>query len=274
MEDQAGPVRLRHVRRNRLVPLARATTVEEIEAHRWPRVDWWDFSRVAAACSAQPDRIVEGGYVAALWFHNYLRGMELSMEDFMERPEIAEAVISHVFRFHEEFLTRLLEAGKGGIQLTQITDDFGTQTGLAISPAIFRRFFKEPMRKLINLAHGAGAYVMHHDDGAIQPLIPEFIEIGVDILNPIQWRCPGMGREGLARDFGGQLVFHGGVDNQQTLPFGSPDDVRREVEENIRIFGGGKGYILAPCHNIQAITPTENVVALYQAAQAYGLNGG
>ncbi len=251
-------------------PLAKAATVEEIARHPWPSIDWWDFSNVAAICAAQPDRIIESGYVAALWFHNYLRGMELSLEDFVENPEIAEAVISHIFKIHYEYMTRLFESAPKGIQLTQVTDDFGTQTGLAISPAIFRRYFKEPMRNLIKLAHSAGVYVMHHDDGAIRPLIPEFIEIGVDILNPIQWRCPGMEREGLARDFGRDLAFHGGVDNQQTLPFGTPADVRKEVGENISIFGGGKGYVLAPCHNIQAITPTENVVALYEAAQAYG----
>ena len=76
-----------------------------------------------------------------------------------------------------------------------------------------------------------------------------------------------MEREALARDFGRALVFHGGVDNQQTLPFGTPDDVRREVRENIRIFGGGKGYIVAPCHNIQANTPTESILALYEAVK-------
>jgi uroporphyrinogen decarboxylase len=91
------------------------------------------------------------------------------------------------------------------------------------------------------------------------------IAAGIDALNPLQWRCPGMDREGLKRDFGAQVILHGGVDNQYTLPFGSVEEVRQEVIDNLRILGAGGGYILAPCHNIQAVSPPENVVALYQA---------
>ena len=94
--------------------------------------------------------------------------------------------------------------------------------------------------------------------------------MGVDVLNPIQWRCTGMDRAELKRDFGDQLVFHGGVDNQQTLAFGTADDVRAEVADNLRLLGAGGGYILAPCHNIQAVSPPENVVALYEAGYDLG----
>jgi uroporphyrinogen decarboxylase len=120
---------------------------------------------------------------------------------------------------------------------------------------------------MIELAHGYGVRAFHHDDGAIRPLIPDLLDIGIDVLNPIQWRCHGMERAALARDFGSRVVFHGGVDNQQTLPFGSPADVRREVEDNLAFFSTCKGYIVAPCHNIQANTPTANIVALYEAVR-------
>ncbi|HOQ46103.1 MAG TPA: uroporphyrinogen decarboxylase family protein [Bryobacteraceae bacterium] len=110
----------------------------------------------------------------------------------------------------------------------------------------------------------------HHDDGAIRPLIPDLLDIGIDILNPIQWRCRGMDRAALARDFGARVVFHGGIDNQQTLPFGTVEDVRREVEDNLALFSGCKGYIVAPCHNIQANTPTANIVAMYEAVNRKG----
>jgi uroporphyrinogen decarboxylase len=123
---------------------------------------------------------------------------------------------------------------------------------------------------MIALAHSYGVKVFHHDDGAIRPLLPELIEIGIDLLNPIQWRCRGMEREGLARDFGASVVFHGGVDNQQTLPFGSPEDVRREVADNIAAFRDCKGYVVAPCHNIQPNTPTRNILALYEAVHEFG----
>jgi len=96
------------------------------------------------------------------------------------------------------------------------------------------------------------------------------IAAGIDLLNPIQWRCPGMEREGLLKDFGEKIIFHGAMDNQHTLPFGTVGDVRREVLDNLRILGQGGGYILAPCHNIQPLTPPENVVAMYAACYESG----
>jgi uroporphyrinogen decarboxylase len=96
--------------------------------------------------------------------------------------------------------------------------------------------------------------------------------VGIQALNPIQWRSKGMEREGLKRDFGDRLIFHGAVDNQYTLPFGSVEQVRQEVQDNLRILGAGGGYILAPCHNIQPVSPPENIVAMYQAGYEYGWN--
>ena len=124
----------------------------------------------------------------------------------------------------------------------------------------------------MDLAHQAGAYVFHHSDGSIRKIIPRMIEAGIDILNPIQWRCAGMEREPLKRDFGDRVVFHGGVDNQYTLAFGTTAEVEQEVLDNIRILGRGGSYILAPCHNIQAISPPENIVTMYDTAYAHGWN--
>lgn len=123
---------------------------------------------------------------------------------------------------------------------------------------------------MMDLVHAGGAYVFTHSDGAIRPVIADLIAIGMDVLNPIQWRCNGMEREGLKRDFGAQLVFHGGMDNQQTLPFGSVTDVQNEVSENLAILGQDGGYILAPCHNIQAVSPPENIVAMYETGYNEG----
>jgi uroporphyrinogen decarboxylase len=123
---------------------------------------------------------------------------------------------------------------------------------------------------MIDLVHQGGAHVFFHSDGAIREIIPDMIAAGIDVLNPLQWRAKGMDREGLKRDFGHRVILHGGVDNQYTLPFGSVDEVRQEVIDNIRILGAGGGYILAPCHNIQAVSPVENVVALYQTGLEYG----
>ncbi|MEJ5296861.1 MAG: uroporphyrinogen decarboxylase family protein, partial [Armatimonadota bacterium] len=126
------------------------------------------------------------------------------------------------------------------------------------------------MKRMMDLTKQHGSFVFHHSDGAIRDILPDLIEAGIQILNPVQWRCRGMEREGLKRDFGDRLIFHGGVDNQQTLPFGTVEDVRQEVLDNLRILGDGGGYILAPCHNIQAVGPAENVVAMYETGYEYG----
>jgi uroporphyrinogen decarboxylase len=126
------------------------------------------------------------------------------------------------------------------------------------------------MKRMIDLAHSAGVYVFHHSDGAIRPILPDMIGVGIDILNPIQWRCRDMARAELKRDFGDQVIFHGGMDNQHTLPFGAVDDVRAEVAYNLEVLGAGGGYILAPCHNIQSISPPENIVAMYETGYELG----
>ena len=116
-----------------------------------------------------------------------------------------------------------------------------------------------------------GIKVMHHDDGGIRSFLPDLAEIGMDILNPIQWTCPGMELPGQKRDFGRQFCFHGGVDNQRILPFGRPEEVRAEVRHSIdSLAPDATGYILAPCHNIQAVSPVENIVAMYDEAFTYG----
>jgi uroporphyrinogen decarboxylase len=138
------------------------------------------------------------------------------------------------------------------------------------SPAQIREFLHPGMKRMMDLTHQHGSFVFHHTDGAVRDILADLIALGIDVLNPVQWRCAGMEREGLKRDFGAQIVFHGGVDNQYTLPFGTVEEVRSEVRDNYRILGEGGGYILAPCHNIQAVGPAENVVAMYEAGYEYG----
>jgi len=122
------------------------------------------------------------------------------------------------------------------------------------------------MRRMIDLAHQAGAYVFHHDDGNCRAILPDLIEAGIDILNPIQVDATGMEPHQLKQNFGSQLSFHGGIDIIQTLRTGTPAEVVNEVQERIRVLGEGGGYILASSHHIQADTPVENVLAMYDLA--------
>jgi uroporphyrinogen decarboxylase len=107
---------------------------------------------------------------------------------------------------------------------------------------------------------------MYHSDGALRPLIPELIDLGIDILNPIQADAKGMEPEGLKADFGDRLVFHGGIDIIKTLPRGTVEDVQNEVRERIRVLGHDGGYVLCSSHHIQSDTPLENVLAMYDTA--------
>jgi uroporphyrinogen decarboxylase len=251
-------------------PLAEARSVSDIEQFDWPDPNAWDTSDVHAKCKEWSDYPIIGATHEPFYLYSRLRGIEKALEDLAQSPEIAEAALERICSIHEAIIQRVLEELAGHIDFILVAEDMGTQNSLLMSPATFRRILKPRMARMIKLVHSYGVRAFHHDDGAIRPLIPDLIEIGIDVLNPIQWRCPGMEREGLARDFGQAVVFHGAVDNQWTLPYGTPQDIRREVAENIRIFRNCRGYIVAPCHNIQANTPTENIVALYEAVHEFG----
>ena len=245
-------------------PLAHAESVVDIDAYRWPSPDWYDYAALPDMCAAYSGRAVQIGYTAIFYWHNRLRGLERSLVDIAIRPEFSRHLIRRVADFFLEYHSRCFESAGAGMQLAQVTDDFGSQTGLIISKGMIADYFEGYTRRAIDLAHAHGIKVFHHDDGAILSLIPDLIDMGIDVLNPVQWRCRDMDRGVIGRRFAGRVCFHGAVDNQHTLPFGTPADVCDEVATNLRTLGHiGTGYIIAPCHNIQANTPLENILALY-----------
>lgn len=252
-------------------PLAAFESVEAIEAaYTWPRADWYDYSVIPAQVAAAGEAPVRGGGSEPFLTYCLLRGMEQAMMDMLEHPDIVDYCLGKLFDLAYETTLRTYEQASGRIMITYVAEDMGSQDRMMFSPAQVRRFLLPGMKRMIDLAHQAGAYVFHHNDGAVRPILPTMIEAGIDVLNPIQWRCPGMEREGLKRDFGDRIIFHGGVDNQYTLPMGTVAEVRREVADNLAILGAGGGYILAPCHNIKAVSPPENIVAMYETCYELG----
>jgi uroporphyrinogen decarboxylase len=251
-------------------PLEAAETPSHIERFPWPDPEEWDLTGIREQALAWEDYPILCGSYEPFYLYSRMRGMERALTDLIDRPAIAEAALACIHAAHERLFERILTEAGDLIDLVYVAEDLGTQESLLMSPALFRRFLRPTLRRIVDLAHRHGVRVFHHDDGAIRPLIPDLLDIGIDILNPIQWRCRGMDRANLARDFGARVVFHGGIDNQQTLPFGTPAGVRREVEENLALFSKCKGYIVAPCHNIQANTPTANIVALYETVGRKG----
>lgn len=252
-------------------PLAEAETIEDLEAYPWPDPDWYDYDALREIARRCEGRAIAGGYSAPFYWHNMLRGLEQSFMDPLAKPEFTHHLIQRISDFFTEYHRRTFEAAGDLIDITQVTDDFGSQHGLLISPRVFDRFYREPMQRGIDLAHRYDIIVFHHDDGDCRPLLPRFVEMGVQVLNPIQWRCGNWDLAALKADFGRDLCFHSAVDNQQTLPFGTPDDVREEVRMLIKTLASdGTGFIIGPCHNLQVVTPVENIISLYETAYEFG----
>ena len=252
-------------------PLTQFTSVEEIEAnYTWPSPDHWDYSHLPKETEGKEDRIIKGGGSEPFLLYKDLRGDEQAFIDLIENPRIVHYCLDKLFELAYQDTQRIFETIPGQVKITFVAEDLGGQEALMYSPEQIRTFLLPRMKRMMELTKQNGAFVFHHTDGAVRDILPDLIETEVEVLDPIQWRCKGMEREGLKRDFGDKLIFHGGVDNQYTLPFGTTDEVRQEVIDNIRILGEGGGYILGPCHNIQPVGPAENVVAMYETGYEYG----
>lgn len=253
------------------MPLAAVETVEEVHAHRWPSPEDFDYSAITRALAEDDGEYpIHVGIYEPFLLYGYLRGLERAFEDLLLRPEIADAVLGHVVDFYEQFNRRSFEAGRGRIDTTYVAEDLGAQTGPLMSLKTYRRFLLPNQKKMADLARSFGIHVMYHTDGAARMFLPDLVDtVGIEILNPIQWRCPGMEREKLVADFGDRIIFHGSIDNQQTLAFGTVEDVVREVRESVEIYRDAR-WICAPCHNLQPVSPTENVVAMYETIHELG----
>ncbi len=252
-------------------PLAGYTSVAEIErSYTWPNPDWWDYSGIPGQVKGNEMYPIRGGGSEPFLIYKDLRGQEQALMDLAINPEIVHYCLDKLFGLAYENSRRIYEQIPGQVMISYVAEDMGGQDDLMFSPKQVREFLIPGMKRIIDLAHEAGAFVFHHNDGNCRRIIPDMIAQGIEVLNPIQWRCKDMDREGLKRDFGDRLVFHGGVDNQYSLPFGTVEEVRQEVLDDLRILGAGGGYILAPCHNIQAVSPPENIVAMYETCYENG----
>jgi uroporphyrinogen decarboxylase len=214
----------------------------------------------------------DGIKVGILQTASQLRGYDKLFIDFALNPESAHAFLDRISSIINEMYRQYLEVVGPYVQVVVITDDQGTQNSLMISPKMFREFIKPRLRSLIDIIKAtANVKVLMHCDGAILKIIPDLIEIGVDILNPIQTVVKGFDdTRALKEQFGDQICFHGGIDIQQVLPNASLEEVRQEVARRINDLGRSGGYIIAPCHNINVDIPVENVIAMFDAARELG----
>ncbi len=250
--------------------LARATSREEIEAHTWPQVDWFDFDGFAEALDEWKDFAIMASGASVLQHPMLLCGMDKILADMALEPELACAVFDKFTNFYAAYYDTMLTAAKGRIDLFRIGDDIGTQKSLLLSPAMFEQFVAPRIKLLTDLAHSHNTKVMFHSCGSITAFIDTLIEIGVDILDPIQVRAANMDPAPIKATYGSRICLHGSIDTQYVLPQGSPQEVADNVKRMIDILGADGGFILAPCHVLQTDVPTENVRAMYETGYEYG----
>jgi uroporphyrinogen decarboxylase len=243
--------------------LAEAETIEDLKRYHWPTPDLFDYSPLRGQLQKYRNYALRYGFGDNFERPSLVRGKEQFYCDLALRPDMAHFLIDKFTEFYCVDLTRALEATDGQIDIVLLLADLGTQQGLMFSKEMLNTFFVPYAAKLFAIAKQAGVKSMLHSCGSVRDFIPELIEAGVDILNPIQVRAQGMVPRELKREFGQRLCFHGGVDIQRTLPRGTPEEVRTEVRTRIGELGCDGGYIVCSTHNLQNDAPTENILAMY-----------
>jgi len=194
-----------------------------------------------------------------------LRGLERMLMDLVTDPDLAQAILDIPYRYHLTAAKKLVEMGVDAIW---VGDDVGAQNGMLISAALWRRIFKPMWAEFFTELKRLNPHlkIIYHSDGVIEPIITDMIEIGLDVLNPVQPAC--MDPAALKKRWGDKLCFWGTIDEQHTLPFGTPDDVRREVLTRLETVGKGGGLIIGPTHHVQLDTPLENFWAMVDSIQS------
>jgi uroporphyrinogen decarboxylase len=248
-------------------PFKDVTTVKEIEEYSWPTTEMFDFSSIEEDCIQYRDYgIMCGGWAPILSRVFELFGMEKALMLFYDKPELIHAAIEKMTDFYYEYYDKSLQAAKGGIQILGLGDDFATQRDLMVSPKMWKEFSIKPLARLFSLGKKHNAYVFFHSCGAVRSVLHELVNIGMDILFPVQPNAWGMDHRELKAEYGDKLAFWGGIDVQEVLPFGTTEDVRQCVRERIEILGTGGGYILSSSHNLLRGFPLENILAMYDEA--------
>ena len=259
-------------------PLKDAATIEEIEAFDWPDMD--DPTRVAD-CKAQAKELAEENQYAVMGIPWLLfpferafamQGMDTFLLNMAMRPDFAVALLAKITEKCKQLMGHFLDETGEYLDVIKIGDDLGTQESLMISPKMYREMVKPFHADLIDFIKArTDARVFFHTDGDVFNLIEDFIDIGVEILNPIQTSAGKMSDlQGLKDRYGDRITFCGAIDTHHVLPNGTPEEVQQEVRRVIDILGPGGGYMVASVHTIMNDVPAENVLAMVDAVEKYG----
>jgi uroporphyrinogen decarboxylase len=247
-------------------PLASFDSLAQLDEYPWPKVDEWDFSGIERECDLRQDWATLGHSRGFFEIAHFMRGMDNFLADCAADPDFANALMDRIADFLLAKTRKILEAAKGKIVVFEYNDDVASQQNLFMSPSMWRDLIKEREKKFYDCIRSFGAKVRYHCCGSAYPILPDLIEIGLDILNPVQPNAANMDPYRLKREFGDRLTFHGGIDTQGLLPKGSVKEVFQETRRMIDEVGKNGGYILGTGHIIQGDVPLDNIFAIIEAA--------
>lgn len=252
-------------------PLVNAETLADIEAYPWP--DYFEDYRYEGLADKvgqfhKRGFAVLGGPCAFFEIAWQIRSMERLMEDMLLNPEMAHAVYDRILERNVRYAR---ECALAGVDILYLGDDVAMQKGLMMSRELWRKYLGQGMRAMIRAAREVKPNILswYHSDGDIAPLVPDLIEAGVNILNPVQPEC--CDAEFLKRTYGDRLAFWGGLGVQSVIPFGTSDQVREHVRKQIEKLGRGGGYVVGPSHVLERDTPWGNFMAMVKAINDFGL---
>lgn len=265
-------------------PLKHVQDIEDIDRYAdvfetMDRPEWYDMpleklEQTVKHIREHNDRALIGCFAGHVFqAGQFLRGWSEFLMDLAGNSALAEAIMDRLVQAHIEAFDRYAETVYKHVDIIEVCDDMGMQHSTWISPRTYRKLIKPYHQRLYHhIKTKTGAPILLHSDGSIFSLIPDFIEIGVDILNPVQYTASNMDLAILKRDFGPDLCFWGGgVDTQNILPFGTPEQVSDEVKRCIDTLAPGGGFVFAMVHNITEGVPLENILAALHTAKSYGV---
>jgi len=258
-------------------PLESASSFDDIERYPWPyEVDRDVLEELRTGIRSLREKsdyfVIESGFFPSIYeMSQVLRGWGNFMVDLASNPRFACYLMDKLVEVNIERFKQYIEYVEDPPEVILVGDDLGMETGTQISPEMYRKMVKPRQKKLYDFIKSrADVKLLLHSCGSVYDLIPDFIEIGIDILNPVQVSAAKMDTADLKKRFGDDLVFWGGgCDTQKVLPFGTPDEVRDEVKRRTEDLAPGGGFVFTQVHNIQAGVPPENIAAMYEALDEY-----
>ncbi|MDP6524303.1 MAG: uroporphyrinogen decarboxylase family protein [Kiritimatiellia bacterium] len=245
-------------------PMAGFTSVREIEDYPSPNIDDFDFSGMVIDKDAGERAIYSVGKLNHIFIlASRLRGMDRFLLDMAIDPAFAEALVNKVAEFAVEFNRRALEQAGHEVDQYTLWDDIAMQNGMMMSPEYWQKYFKKWYETLFADAKQYGLKVFYHCCGSFHPIIPALLDMGVDILDPVQTSARDMDLKTLKERYGNNVCWHGGIDVQHLLPHGTTEEIQQTVREAKNLFGNDGGIVLGPSHEITPDTPVENILAVY-----------